>query len=80
MRENQSKIAFLFGVDDHWGPQELYEEVRMNSSNIFFSLPFSRIILLCEKLHMIFMYLAPALEYAGGNLCMHIRLNSSLHV
>ncbi|KAK9194063.1 hypothetical protein WN944_004765 [Citrus x changshan-huyou] len=27
MRENQSKIAFLFGVDDHWGPQELYEEI-----------------------------------------------------
>ena len=40
MRENQSKIAFLFGVDDHWGPQELYEEVRMNSS-IFFSFTFS---------------------------------------
>lgn len=58
MRENQSKIAFLFGVDDHWGPQELYEEVRMNSS-IFFSFTFSKIILLCEKLHMLFMYLAP---------------------
>lgn len=36
MRENQSKIAFLFGVDDHWGPQELYEEVTMNSSIFFF--------------------------------------------
>ncbi|KAH9674424.1 alpha/beta-Hydrolases superfamily protein [Citrus sinensis] len=32
MRENQSKIAFLFGVDDHWGPQELYEEALSFSS------------------------------------------------
>ncbi|KAH9738013.1 alpha/beta-Hydrolases superfamily protein [Citrus sinensis] len=33
MRENQSKIAFLFGVDDHWGPQELYEEVLLEQYN-----------------------------------------------
>jgi hypothetical protein len=27
MRENQSKLAFLFGIDDHWGPLQLFEEV-----------------------------------------------------
>lgn len=27
MRENQSKLAFLFGIDDHWGPLHLFEEV-----------------------------------------------------
>ncbi|KAH9674428.1 alpha/beta-Hydrolases superfamily protein [Citrus sinensis] len=36
MRENQSKIAFLFGVDDHWGPQELYEEdeIEINDDDV----------------------------------------------
>lgn len=28
MRENQSKLAFLFGIDDHWGPLQLFEEVN----------------------------------------------------
>ncbi|KAG8646974.1 hypothetical protein MANES_09G048600v8 [Manihot esculenta] len=28
MRENQSKMAFLFGVGDHWGPLEMFDEVR----------------------------------------------------
>jgi hypothetical protein len=27
MRENHEKIAFLFGVDDHWGPLQMFEEV-----------------------------------------------------
>ncbi|EOA32000.1 hypothetical protein CARUB_v10015241mg [Capsella rubella] len=27
MRENQSKLAFLFGIDDHWGPLQLFEEI-----------------------------------------------------
>lgn len=27
MRENQHKIAFLFGIDDHWGPLQMFEEV-----------------------------------------------------
>lgn len=27
MREKQSKIAFLFGLDDHWGPLQMFDEV-----------------------------------------------------
>ncbi|CAB4287078.1 unnamed protein product [Prunus armeniaca] len=27
MRENQHKIAFLFGNDDHWGPLQMFEEI-----------------------------------------------------
>ncbi|KAL1204694.1 hypothetical protein V5N11_017310 [Cardamine amara subsp. amara] len=27
MRENESKLAFLFGIDDHWGPLQLFEEI-----------------------------------------------------
>ncbi|XP_050380649.1 uncharacterized protein LOC126797927 isoform X1 [Argentina anserina] len=27
MRENQQKIAFLFGIDDHWGPMQMFEEI-----------------------------------------------------
>ncbi|CAA7016127.1 unnamed protein product [Microthlaspi erraticum] len=27
MRENQKKLAFLFGIDDHWGPLQLFEEI-----------------------------------------------------
>ncbi|CAN0879405.1 Lipid droplet-associated hydrolase [Linum grandiflorum] len=27
MRSNHSKMAFLFGVDDHWGPLQVYEEM-----------------------------------------------------
>lgn len=29
MRENQSRLAFLFGIDDHWGPLQLFEEVKL---------------------------------------------------
>ncbi|KAF9664898.1 hypothetical protein SADUNF_Sadunf16G0065800 [Salix dunnii] len=31
MRENYEKIAFLFGVDDHWGPLQMFEEALFNS-------------------------------------------------
>ncbi|MCD7452887.1 hypothetical protein HAX54_018561 [Datura stramonium] len=27
MREKKGQVAFLFGVDDHWGPLDLYEEI-----------------------------------------------------
>ncbi|XP_009146697.1 lipid droplet-associated hydrolase isoform X1 [Brassica rapa] len=27
MRENQTRLAFLFGIDDHWGPLQLFEEI-----------------------------------------------------
>ncbi|KZV15138.1 hypothetical protein F511_34643, partial [Dorcoceras hygrometricum] len=27
IRENKSKLAFLFGSDDHWGPLHLYKEI-----------------------------------------------------
>jgi len=27
MREREAQKAFLFGVDDHWGPLHLLEEV-----------------------------------------------------
>ncbi|CAN0847386.1 Lipid droplet-associated hydrolase [Linum grandiflorum] len=27
MRENHSRMAFLFGVDDHWGPLQLCEDI-----------------------------------------------------
>ncbi|VVA15427.1 PREDICTED: lipid droplet-associated [Prunus dulcis] len=27
MRENQHKIAVLFGIDDHWGPLQMFEEI-----------------------------------------------------
>ncbi|KAM3266339.1 lipid droplet-associated hydrolase isoform X1 [Capsicum annuum] len=29
MREKKSQMAFLFGVDDHWGPLDLYEEISI---------------------------------------------------
>ncbi|WCJ34218.1 Lipid droplet-associated hydrolase [Euphorbia peplus] len=28
MRENQSKMTFLFGLDDHWGPMEMFDEIK----------------------------------------------------
>ena len=27
MRGKQSQIGFLFGIDDHWGPLQMFEEV-----------------------------------------------------
>lgn len=27
LRGNREKIAFLFGVDDHWGPLQMIEEI-----------------------------------------------------
>ncbi|CAH2054025.1 unnamed protein product [Thlaspi arvense] len=32
MRENQSKLAFLFGIDDHWGPLQLFEEESLSKN------------------------------------------------
>ncbi|KAK6152269.1 hypothetical protein DH2020_014904 [Rehmannia glutinosa] len=28
LRRKKSQVAFLFGLDDHWGPMHLYEEIR----------------------------------------------------
>lgn len=28
MREKQNNLAFLFGIDDHWGPLSMFEEAR----------------------------------------------------
>ncbi|XP_037492428.1 uncharacterized protein LOC105635839 isoform X6 [Jatropha curcas] len=38
MRENQSKMAFLFGVDDHWGPLEMFEEIAKQVPGITLSI------------------------------------------
>lgn len=27
MRENREKLVFLFGVNDHWAPLQMFEEV-----------------------------------------------------
>ncbi|KAL3825720.1 hypothetical protein ACJIZ3_021749 [Penstemon smallii] len=34
IREKKSKIAFMFGLDDHWGPLHLYEEIRKQVPDI----------------------------------------------
>uniref|UniRef100_A0A0D6QZ95 Lipid droplet-associated hydrolase n=1 Tax=Araucaria cunninghamii TaxID=56994 RepID=A0A0D6QZ95_ARACU len=31
IREKQNQIAFLFGIDDHWGPLSLFEEISQNA-------------------------------------------------
>ncbi|OMO82530.1 hypothetical protein CCACVL1_11932, partial [Corchorus capsularis] len=38
MRENQDKITFLYGIDDHWGPLQMFEEVRAMDYSLSFSL------------------------------------------
>ncbi|KAJ8899124.1 hypothetical protein K2173_010564 [Erythroxylum novogranatense] len=38
MRENKRKITFLFGVDDHWGPLEMYEEISKQVPEICMSI------------------------------------------
>jgi len=30
LREKQSRIAFLFGADDHWGPLHMFDEISKN--------------------------------------------------
>ncbi|KAJ6778495.1 LIPASE [Salix koriyanagi] len=38
MRENHEKIAFLFGVDDHWGPLQMFEEISKQAPGISLSI------------------------------------------
>ncbi|KAJ8754744.1 hypothetical protein K2173_012133 [Erythroxylum novogranatense] len=38
MRENKGKFAFLFGVDDHWGSLEMYEEISKQVPEISLSI------------------------------------------
>uniref|UniRef100_A0A7N0VAV4 Uncharacterized protein n=2 Tax=Kalanchoe fedtschenkoi TaxID=63787 RepID=A0A7N0VAV4_KALFE len=34
MKDKPGQIALLFGIDDHWGPLSLYEEVSERVPNI----------------------------------------------
>lgn len=36
LKMNRSKIAFLFGSDDHWGPLHMFEEVSSSNSESWF--------------------------------------------
>ncbi|KAL5538156.1 hypothetical protein UlMin_042808 [Ulmus minor] len=38
MRENSRKIAFLFGIDDHWGPLQMFEEISKQAPEIGLSI------------------------------------------
>ncbi|GAB2300745.1 hypothetical protein Dimus_034782 [Dionaea muscipula] len=38
MRAKQEKIAFLFGVDDHWGPLSLFEEISKQVPSVAMSI------------------------------------------
>ncbi|XP_074266956.1 uncharacterized protein LOC141590251 [Silene latifolia] len=38
LRGNQDQIAFLFGIDDHWGPLFLFEEISKNAPNVSLSI------------------------------------------
>ncbi|KAJ8899125.1 hypothetical protein K2173_010571 [Erythroxylum novogranatense] len=38
MRENQDKITFLFGHDDHWGPLKMFEEISKRVPGISLSI------------------------------------------
>ncbi|KAH9618008.1 hypothetical protein KSS87_003549 [Heliosperma pusillum] len=38
LRENQDQIAFLFGIDDHWGPLSLFEEICKTVPNVSLSI------------------------------------------
>ncbi|KAE8717054.1 putative catalytic [Hibiscus syriacus] len=38
MRENQEKISFLYGIDDHWGPLQMFEEVSRQAPGIGLSI------------------------------------------
>ncbi|KAL5739944.1 hypothetical protein ACOSQ2_029124 [Xanthoceras sorbifolium] len=38
MRGNQDKIAFLFGIDDHWGPLQMFEEIAKQAPDIALSI------------------------------------------
>lgn len=34
LREKQDQIAFLFGIDDHWGPLTLFEEISKQAPDV----------------------------------------------
>ncbi|KAF5473918.1 hypothetical protein F2P56_005864 [Juglans regia] len=38
MREKREKIAFLFGVDDHWGPLQMHKEISKQVPGISLSI------------------------------------------
>ncbi|KAM6571349.1 hypothetical protein CsatA_015429 [Cannabis sativa] len=38
MKEKHHRIAFLFGIDDHWGPLQMYEEISRQVPDISLSL------------------------------------------
>ncbi|XP_031285174.1 lipid droplet-associated hydrolase [Pistacia vera] len=38
MRANQDKIAFLFGIDDQWGPLQMFEEISKQAPDIGLSI------------------------------------------
>ncbi|XP_034694699.1 lipid droplet-associated hydrolase isoform X2 [Vitis riparia] len=38
MREKRSQIAFLFGVDDHWGPLQMLEEISKQAPDVALSI------------------------------------------
>lgn len=38
VREKQEKLAFLFGVDDHWGPLQMFEEISKHVPGIAVSI------------------------------------------
>ncbi|KFK38527.1 hypothetical protein AALP_AA3G125800 [Arabis alpina] len=38
MRENESKLAFVFGTDDHWGPLHIFEEISKQVPGISISI------------------------------------------
>ncbi|XP_062112568.1 uncharacterized protein LOC133823735 isoform X2 [Humulus lupulus] len=38
VREKHHRIAFLFGIDDHWGPLQMYEEISRQVPDIVLSL------------------------------------------
>ncbi|XP_021892484.1 uncharacterized protein LOC110810583 isoform X7 [Carica papaya] len=37
MRENQHKISFLYGIDDHWGPMYMFNEISKQAPKISLS-------------------------------------------
>ncbi|XP_021289963.1 lipid droplet-associated hydrolase isoform X2 [Herrania umbratica] len=38
MRENQDKIAFMYGIDDHWGPLKMFEEISKQHRALLYQL------------------------------------------
>ncbi|XP_026418863.1 lipid droplet-associated hydrolase isoform X2 [Papaver somniferum] len=38
MKEKQDQISFLFGIDDHWGPLTMFEEISKKVPNVALSI------------------------------------------